>query len=63
MLIGEDLGKDPGRLGEFLAERRIDVWYSAPSILALLAARRARPAGFFRPVSFFLRARSFRWSR
>ena len=37
VLIGEDLGKDPGRLGDFLAERRISVWYSAPSILALLA--------------------------
>jgi amino acid adenylation domain-containing protein len=37
VLIGEALGKDPARLGAFLAERRIDVWYSAPSILALLA--------------------------
>ncbi len=37
VLIGENLGKDPGRLGDFLAERRISVWYSAPSILALLA--------------------------
>jgi amino acid adenylation domain-containing protein len=37
VLIGEGLGKDPGRLGDFLAERRISVWYSAPSILALLA--------------------------
>ncbi|RUL81628.1 D-alanine--poly(phosphoribitol) ligase [Tautonia sociabilis] len=37
VLIGEALGKDPIRLGDFLAGRRIDVWYSAPSILALLA--------------------------
>ena len=36
VLIGESLGKDPARLGDFLAERRISVWYSAPSILALL---------------------------
>jgi amino acid adenylation domain-containing protein len=36
VLIGEGLGKDPVRLGDFLAERRISVWYSAPSILALL---------------------------
>jgi amino acid adenylation domain-containing protein len=36
VLIGESLGKDPARLGAFLFERRIDVWYSAPSILALL---------------------------
>ena len=37
VLIGENLGKDPGRLADFLVERRISVWYSAPSILALLA--------------------------
>ena len=36
VVIGEALGKDPARLGAFLAERRISVWYSAPSILALL---------------------------
>ncbi len=50
MLIGENLGKDPGRLGDFLAERRISVWYSAPSILALLAqhGRLDRP-GFRAP--------------
>jgi amino acid adenylation domain-containing protein len=37
VLVGETLGKDPVRLGAFLAERRLSVWYSAPSILALLA--------------------------
>jgi amino acid adenylation domain-containing protein len=37
VLVSESLGKDPVRLGDFLAERRIDVWYSAPSILGLLA--------------------------
>jgi amino acid adenylation domain-containing protein len=37
VLIGENLGKDPARLGDFITERRISVWYSAPSILALLA--------------------------
>jgi amino acid adenylation domain-containing protein len=36
VLIGEDLGKDPIQLGNFLARGRISVWYSAPSILALL---------------------------
>jgi amino acid adenylation domain-containing protein len=36
VLIGERLGKDPRGLGDFLAERRISVWYSAPSVLALL---------------------------
>jgi amino acid adenylation domain-containing protein len=37
VLIGESLGKEPALLGDFLAHRRISVWYSAPSILALLA--------------------------
>lgn len=37
-LIGESLAKDPARLGPFLARKGIDVWYSAPSILALLAS-------------------------
>src|SRR5262249_51151349 len=39
VLIGETLGKDPVRLGTFLAQQRPTVWYSAPSILALLADR------------------------
>src|SRR5262249_39043293 len=39
VLIGEALARDPGRLGDFLAERAISVWYSAPSILSLLAER------------------------
>jgi amino acid adenylation domain-containing protein len=37
VLIGESTGKDPARLAHFLVERSITVWYSAPSILALLA--------------------------
>ncbi len=37
VLIGESTGKDPSRLAHFLLERSITVWYSAPSILALLA--------------------------
>jgi amino acid adenylation domain-containing protein len=37
VLIGEALGRDVPRLGEFLRGARVDVWYSAPSILALLA--------------------------
>ena len=34
--VGEDLGKDPPQLGAFIAERRISIWYSVPSILSLL---------------------------
>jgi acyl-coenzyme A synthetase/AMP-(fatty) acid ligase len=37
VLVGEDIGKDPQRLAPLIAEQRISVWYSAPSILALLA--------------------------
>jgi len=35
-LIGEELGKDPGRLVETIAAERFTIWYSTPSILALL---------------------------
>jgi len=37
VLVPEDLGKDPVALAPFIAQRRISIWYSAPSILALLA--------------------------
>jgi amino acid adenylation domain-containing protein len=37
VLIGESLAREPAALGAFLADTRISVWYSAPSILALLA--------------------------
>lgn len=37
VLIGEDVGKDPIRLARIIAEERITIWYSAPSILSLLA--------------------------
>jgi L-proline---[L-prolyl-carrier protein] ligase len=37
ILIGEQLGKDPRRLAPLIAELRISVWYSTPSILNLLA--------------------------
>jgi amino acid adenylation domain-containing protein len=37
VLVPDDVGKDPRRLGSFIAETRITCWYSAPSILSLLA--------------------------
>ena len=37
VLVADDLGKDPQRLAQFIADRRLSVWYSAPSILGLLA--------------------------
>jgi non-ribosomal peptide synthetase component F len=32
VLIGEDLGKDAPRLAQLIADERISIWYSAPSI-------------------------------
>jgi acyl-coenzyme A synthetase/AMP-(fatty) acid ligase len=50
VLIGESLGKDPGPLAAFLLDRRISVWYSAPSILALLTRQDSlRQAGRHSP--------------
>ncbi|WP_114972487.1 amino acid adenylation domain-containing protein [Rhodoferax ferrireducens] len=37
VLIAEEAGKDPLRLAPLIAEQRITCWYSAPSILSLLA--------------------------
>jgi amino acid adenylation domain-containing protein len=37
VLIPDDLAKDPPRLAPLIAEQRITCWYSAPSILSLLA--------------------------
>jgi amino acid adenylation domain-containing protein len=37
VLIGEEIGKDPVRLAPLIAQERITIWYSAPSILGLLA--------------------------
>jgi amino acid adenylation domain-containing protein len=37
VLIGEELGKNPLELARIVAELKISVWYSAPSILALMA--------------------------
>jgi len=37
VLVGEDIGKDPVRLAKLVSDERISIWYSAPSILSLLA--------------------------
>ncbi|WP_165066241.1 amino acid adenylation domain-containing protein [Paludisphaera rhizosphaerae] len=36
VLIGETLAKEPAALGDYIQDKRIDVWYSAPSILAMM---------------------------
>ena len=37
VLIGNETGKDPMRLAQLIAQQRITIWYSTPSILSLLA--------------------------
>jgi amino acid adenylation domain-containing protein len=37
VLVEEQLGKEPARLAPWIAAKNITVWYSAPSILSLLA--------------------------
>jgi len=37
VIVAEDTGKEPQHLASLIAEQRISVWYSAPSILGLLA--------------------------
>jgi L-proline---[L-prolyl-carrier protein] ligase len=36
-IVGEELGKSPKELSAFIAASRLTVWYSTPSILALLS--------------------------
>ncbi|MCC7547517.1 MAG: amino acid adenylation domain-containing protein [Burkholderiales bacterium] len=37
VLISEDTGKDPQRLAQLIAQEHVSIWYSAPSILSLVA--------------------------
>ena len=37
VLVEEQLGKEPARLAPWIAAKNITVWYSAPSVLSLLA--------------------------
>jgi len=37
VLMGDEVGKEPVRLAPVISEQRITFWYSAPSILSLLA--------------------------
>lgn len=37
VLVEEEIGKDPLRLAALIAEKRISIWYSTPSILSFLA--------------------------
>ena len=36
-IVSEALGKEPRELARFIAQRRLTVWYSTPSVLTLLA--------------------------
>lgn len=44
VLIGEEAGKEPARLAPAIAAKRITMWYSTPSILALLVQYGNLPA-------------------
>jgi amino acid adenylation domain-containing protein len=37
VLVEEEIGKDPTRLAALIADKRITIWYSTPSILSFLA--------------------------
>jgi len=37
VLVEEQLGKEPARLASWIAEKKLTIWYSAPSILSLTA--------------------------
>ena len=37
VLVAHELGKEPSRLADFIDRKRITAWYSAPSILSLMA--------------------------
>ncbi|MFO0838465.1 MAG: amino acid adenylation domain-containing protein [Phycisphaerae bacterium] len=37
VLVDDELGKQPHLLAPFIADKRISIWYSVPSILALMA--------------------------
>jgi acyl-coenzyme A synthetase/AMP-(fatty) acid ligase len=37
VLVGEEVGKEPLGLATLIAEKKISIWYSAPSILGLMA--------------------------
>lgn len=37
VLISEEIGKDPNQLAPLIADTRISIWYSTPSILSFLA--------------------------
>ncbi len=55
VLVTEDIGKDAPRLARLIADERISIWYSAPSILSLLAQfgdLAAYPAAALRQVLF-----------
>jgi len=55
VLFGEDVGKEPARLAPAIAEKRITMWYSTPSILALLVQYgrlEGRDWGALRVVNF-----------
>jgi L-proline---[L-prolyl-carrier protein] ligase len=54
VLVEEQLGKEPARLAPWIAEKKITVWYSAPSILSLLAQFGKLDQHNYSPLRFVL---------
>jgi len=55
VLVSEELGKDPKSLARFIAQQRITMWYSTPSVLAMLVdfgALEMHDLGALRTVCF-----------
>jgi len=53
-IVGEELGKSPKELAAFIAEARVTVWYSTPSILALLSQFGDLPSRDYRSLRLVL---------
>src|SRR5439155_12316419 len=54
VLVGHELGKDPVRLAALIAEKRLTIWYSAPSILSVLAEFGNLPSRDYSALRFVL---------
>jgi amino acid adenylation domain-containing protein len=54
VLVGHEIGKEAARLAELIAHQRLTVWYSAPSILSVLAERGELPSRDYSALRFIL---------
>ena len=54
VLVGHEVGKEPAGLAALIAEERLTVWYSAPSILSVLAEYGDLPSRDYSALRFML---------